>query len=173
MGDNDPSRPTSRAVERTKRLAAHAKERGEDGLEELARLLFPNWFVPGDTEQKKTSASSALPSEPPERYQGLAGPETPPEFIQRVYGRWLGRGLTRAHIGKLDPKLSEAIYNWLSRPKDSWPPEIDLPTKAQQITRDLEALRAQAPNGKISLALAGLNSREAARIRGAMHRRRK
>ena len=93
--------------------------------------------------------------------------------MQRVYGQWLGQGLTRAHVNRLDPKLAAAIYNWLSRPNNVWPPDVDLPTKSEQISRDLDMLRAQAPNGRISLALAGLSAREAGRIRGAIQRRKK
>ena len=77
----------------------------------------------------------------------------------------------RAHVRKLDWTLYQAILNWQSRPQNSWPADVDLPTKADQITRDLDALRARAPDGRIALALAGLTSREAGRIRGAIQRR--
>lgn len=173
MDDSTANSPNRRPTERTKRLAAYIDERGEDGLEECARLLFPEWFVVRSADGKGASNSIELPMEAPERYQGLSGPETPPEFVQRVYGRWLGHGLTRAHIGKLDAKLSDAIYNWLSRPNNVWPPGVDLPTKSEQISRDLDALRAHAPNGQLALALAGLTAREAGRIRSAIQRRRK
>ena len=167
--DDRTSRFLNNEVNRADRLIAYANDRGEDGLEEFVRLLFPEWFLPRPAE----SASIELPSAAPETYQGLAGPETPPEFVQRVYGPWLGHGLTRAHIRKLDWTLYQAIINWQSRPQNSWPADVDLPTKAEQITRDLEALRERAPDGRIALALAGLTSREAARIRGAIQRRAK
>jgi hypothetical protein len=38
----------------------------------------------------------------------LAG-DTPPEFIKRVYGEWLGNGLTVADLRKLDPSLVRAL----------------------------------------------------------------
>ncbi len=114
-----------------------------------------------------------LPNTPPELYAGLRGPETPPAFVARVYGEWLGHGLTRAHIRKLDSKLSVAIDNWLSRPGNQWPAEVDLPTKAEQTSRDLDALRSRAPDGRIGPALGDFTAREAGRIRSAIQRRTK
>jgi hypothetical protein len=169
--DDRTSKFQNEDVNRTERLIAYANDHGEDGLEEFARLLFPEWFLPRPADTAATGAKLELPSAAPETYQGLAGPETPPEFVQRVYGPWLGHGLTRAHIRKLDWTLYQAIINWLSRPQNSWPADVDLPTKAEQITRDLEALKESAPDGRIALALAGLTSREAGRIRGAIQRR--
>lgn len=115
-------------------------------------------------------AQVELPAEAPETYQGLRGPETPPEFVKRVYGPWLGQGLTRADIRKLDPKLSVAITNWLSRPGNEWPADVDLPTKAEQNERLLsagpEAIREHLGKFTGQEAL-----REAARINAAAHYR--
>lgn len=47
--------------------------------------------------------------------------------MQRVYGPWLGNGLLRAHVGKLDPELGVAIRNWLRR--HPWPEDVDLPSQ--------------------------------------------
>ena len=75
----------------------------------------------------------ALPTAAPEIYEGLRGPETPPEFVKRVYRPWLGQGLTRAHIRALDPTLYEAIRNWSRR--NEWPVEVDLPTRSERASR--------------------------------------
>jgi hypothetical protein len=111
-----------------------------------------------------------VPTEAPETYQGLRGPETPPQFVKRVYGPWLGQGLTRADIRKLDPKLSVAITNWLSRPGNEWPADVDLPTKAEQNERLLsagpDAIREHLGKFTGQEAL-----REAARINAAAHYR--
>ena len=57
-----------------------------------------------------------LPASAPELWQGGRGnPETPPEFVRRVYGEWLGKGLDRAHIRNLDRPLYQALDNWLRR----------------------------------------------------------
>lgn len=111
-----------------------------------------------------------LPDAAPETYQGLRGPETPPAFVQRVYGPWLGHGLDRAHIRHLDPKLSAAIDNWMSRPGNDWPPEVDLPTRSEQNRRVVEQLRAQAPDGDINKVIGSFTMREAERLRSAAKR---
>lgn len=82
------------------------------------------------------------------------GPESPVEFIRRVYGpqggNWLGHGLTRAHITRYDPTLSQAYGNWVRRhPEDI----LDLPTlsKAGQGEKSdaqyLSEIRARAARG--------------------------
>lgn len=111
-----------------------------------------------------------LPDAAPEIYQGLRGPETPPAFVQRVYGPWLGHGLDRAHIRHLDPKLSAAIDNWMSRPGNEWPAEVDLPTRSEQNRRVVERLRAQAPDGDINKVIGSFTMREAERLRSAAKR---
>lgn len=55
--------------------------------------------------------------------------EHAPDFIKRVYAPWLGNGLTRSHIRALDPKLHKAFENWLSRPGNSMPDDLDLPSR--------------------------------------------
>ncbi len=112
----------------------------------------------------------ALPIEAPETFQGLRGPETPPEFVKRVYGPWLGQGLTRADIRKLDPKLSVAITNWLSRPGNEWPADVDLPTKAEQNERLLSA-GSDAIREHLGKFTGQEALREAARINAAAHYR--
>ena len=87
--DDRTSRFQNNDVNRAERLIVYANDHGEDGLEEFVRLLFPEWFLPNPAD----GASIELPSAAPETYQGLAGPETPPGFVQRVYGPWLGHGL--------------------------------------------------------------------------------
>ncbi|WP_033927323.1 hypothetical protein [Sphingomonas sp. 35-24ZXX] len=134
----------------------------EKGVDLVATQRLPQAGVASPTTQ--------LPTEAPETYQGLRGPETPPEFVKRVYGPWLGQGLTRADIRKLDPKLSVAITNWLSRPGNAWPEDVDLPTKAEQNERLLsagpEAIREHLGKFTGQEAL-----REAARINAAAHYR--
>lgn len=158
-------------VERTERLAAYAKEHGKDGLEDYARLLFPEWsFV--DQSRQASPASIQLPTEAPENYQGLRGPETPPQFVQRVYGPWLSHGLTRAHIRKLDQKLYEGINNWLSRPGNEWPADVDLPTLKEQNSRWAERVQSEGLANVLGDASPGFALKEAARLSGVLQRRR-
>lgn len=70
--------------------------------------------------------------------------ETPPDFILRVYSKWLGRGLLRSHI-KIDKNLYQALSNWLR--KNKMPDFLPLPNernfhRGEDITdADLEAFK--------------------------------
>ncbi len=57
--------------------------------------------------------------------QPKSSTETVPEFIARVYQKWLGKGLNRAHL-KIDPSLSRALTDWLHVHK-KLPENINLP----------------------------------------------
>lgn len=163
LDDKPDSSSPSNVVERTERLASYAKEHGGDGLEEYARQLFPEWSVFQTAAPERHVALKELPASAPEKYQGLRGPETPPQFVQRVYGEWLGRGLTRAHIRALDPTLSQAIVNWSRKPENEWPPEVDLPTLKEQNDR----LVSELAGGEPSLR----TLKDARRLEGAITRR--
>ena len=166
--DNSQQLPLT-TVERLERLTAFAKSNDEDAVQDLARLLFPNWAITDPGKVAPVGVSKSLPAEAPETYQGLRGPETPPAFVQRVYGEWLGHGLTRAHIRQLDPALSQAINNW-SR-KNEWPADVDLPTKSEQTSRDIEAMRAAAAEGQAGPVVGEFTAKEAGRMHSAMRRR--
>lgn len=66
--------------------------------------------------------------------------QTPIEFITDVYGWWLGRGLTRAHLRPLDKDLYQALVNWLGRKGNRAPKSFDLPTKSEQYSRKIKLL---------------------------------
>jgi hypothetical protein len=70
-----------------------------------------------------------------------AAVETPPQFIKRIYGEWLGKGFTRADLRRLDPPLSQALDNWLR--KNTMPEDIDLPTLKQQNDRWVERVERE------------------------------
>ncbi|MES1985895.1 MAG: FtsK/SpoIIIE domain-containing protein [Pseudomonadota bacterium] len=114
---------------------------------------------------------ATLPTAPPEKYAGLRSSETPPEFIKRVYAPWLGKGLDRAALRKLDPALIQSLYNWLR--KNEMPDDLNLPTKSEVVSVRIDELRAQAPGGNINQVVGDFTAREAARIRSAINRREK
>jgi len=89
--------------------------------------------------------------------------EAPPDFIKRVYEPWLGHGLGRNHVRKLDHSLSVALDNWLR--KNAMPADLDLPTLKEQNDRALLALRGSDPDPE-SFAY-----REISRLQSAAHRR--
>lgn len=57
------------------------------------------------------------------------GEDTPVSFIQRVYARWLGSGLSKSHIREVDPQLYRAFYNWAAR--HELPDGFSLPTQRE------------------------------------------
>ena len=50
--------------------------------------------------------------------------ELPLDFIKRVYAKWVGKGLTRSSLRKIDPKLYTALANWARNPKNTIPDDI-------------------------------------------------
>ena len=61
--------------------------------------------------------------------------ESAPEFTVRVYAKWLGKGLARNHLLKLDRSLYEAIRNWVKKkPLPDW---CDLPMLKELNDRQL------------------------------------
>lgn len=164
LSDKIHSLDSISSFERLERLKAFNLQYGDEGLEDYARLLFPEWsFAERVKAFESDQKSPSLPKDAPEKYQGLRSPETPPTFVKRVYGPWLGHGLDRGHIRQLDPTLYQAIVNWSRRNK--WPTEIDLPTRSQQIDRKLERLQAGEAVGDFTL-------REMQRTAAALQRRR-
>lgn len=58
----------------------------------------------------------------PERDKSLK--ESPIQFAERVYARWIGKGLERGHLRHIDPKLYKAIDNWSQKPGNSIPEDL-------------------------------------------------
>jgi hypothetical protein len=87
------------------------------------------------------------PADAPEKWserRRLFSRDNPPDFIRRVYGQWLGRGLARKDIARLDPELYRALAVWLNRHPDD---EIGrlLPTQSEQLDELIERLSAEYP----------------------------
>lgn len=131
-----------------------------EGVAARGQELFPELRTP-------IVSSLALPTKAPENYQGLRGQETPPAFVKRVYGKWLGHGFTKAHIRRLDPVLYTAIDNWLKKPGCEWPKDVDLPTLKEQNDRDFAAL-SEADGQRL---LGKFTAREAGRVAATIARR--
>ncbi|PCI85565.1 MAG: hypothetical protein COB24_12685 [Hyphomicrobiales bacterium] len=80
-----------------------------------------------------------LPEKAPELYQARNDKrERPHVFIQRVYKKWLGKGLAQHHVLHLDKPLYYAFHNW--RRHNDMPNELDLPSKEQVNDRELADL---------------------------------
>lgn len=93
-----------------------------------------------------------LPTRAPVLWVNRRPSEDAPTFIERVYGEWLGKGLTIAIINDLDPPLSTAIsghkgrnlYATQGNPNytNGWPNNVYLPTKSEWTDRLIEEKEA-------------------------------
>lgn len=127
-------RPPGTLAERFAKLDQYAKEHPEKTvtqcvaalMPELARLSEPPVLFP-----KKAPALWAKDKQPN---------DTPPDFIKRHYAPWLGKGLGRAQINNLDPRLYMALSNWLRN--NDLPTDLDLPTIKEQNDRTIELAQA-------------------------------
>jgi hypothetical protein len=99
-------------------------------------------FIDGHVADLQDLLLGAAPSllEPPRKAPALWSKrdkkqhQNPAEFIVEHYGRWMGRGLTRAHIRDLDHQLYLALANFL-REVPALPSNFDLPTKDEWYER--------------------------------------
>ena len=158
--------------------------RAELGADQKAKIVYSssmtfkacidsnNGLANGDDKVSSFDANVvtvALPSEAPATWKAdkLAG-DTPPEFIKRAYGEWLGKGLDRPTVRRLDPALGQALDNWLR--KNDMPPDVDLPTAKERNAREIEQLRAASRTGDIKDVVGSFTLREARRIEANIRR---
>ncbi len=87
-----------------------------------------------------------LPEQAPELWsqRDLNLRENAPQFIRRVYGRWLGRGLARKDLPRLDDDLYRALAVWLSRHPDDEIARL-LPTQSDQLDELIDRLTGEYP----------------------------
>lgn len=123
--------------------------------ENLAWLFGPHADArPTQNNDDHASASAkpedstplALPQTAPEFWKArdLNLRENAPQFIRRVYAQWLGRGLERKDIARLDQDLYKALSVWLSRhPED--PIVADLPPQREKLDELIDELSAKYP----------------------------
>lgn len=84
-----------------------------------------------------------LPTTAPEAWskRDLNLRENPVEYTRRVYGRWLGHGLTRKDLKALDPDLYRALSVWVSRHPDD--AIAELPAQSEILDDLIDRLSAQ------------------------------
>jgi hypothetical protein len=89
-----------------------------------------------NSDTDSTPLSPLTPSELWEHRKGRK--ENPVAFLRRVYAPWLGRGMTRADLRRIDLPLYRAFSAWLRRhPED---PVAELPSLSEAIDRKIERL---------------------------------
>jgi hypothetical protein len=109
--------------------------------------------------------SSSIPSHAPATWLARKDrSESPVDFIRREYGPWLGQGISRPDIKRLDKSLYDALCNWLSK-HGPMPNDVDLPTKKEMNDRKLqEAGVLRAPSRSRSVAELTPDEREKLRL---------
>ncbi|MDQ0462963.1 hypothetical protein QO010_000711 [Caulobacter ginsengisoli] len=137
------------------RLDLFAAENPGAPVSAIVAELFP--------ELKSVSVERQVPKEPPALWLvDREGKETPIEFIRRHYTPWLGKGLHRGDIRRLDRPLYNALGNYLAN--HPMPDDIDLPTLQEYndrwVTRVLKGGEARPENAA-----------EMAKFKAALHQR--
>jgi hypothetical protein len=94
--------------------------------------------------------------------------ETPPDFIKRIYEQWIGKGLGRPDLHRLDKPLYLAFAKWIER--KGLPEDLDLPTASERTDRWVKKIAADHGD---PMAFADDTKREAERLRSAVRRRQK
>lgn len=129
-----PIRPDGQKKAEPRAFPSHIeplKTRAREQLRDDLREIYEHSATPRDALE--------LPTTAPELWSARAGrKENPIVFIRRVYGSWLGQGLTRAHIRRLDLPLYRALSVWLTRHRGASMPE--LPSRSEAIDRTIETL---------------------------------
>lgn len=120
-------------------------------------------FAPG-AGPSAHRAPAALPAEAPALWlQRADRSQTPPAFIREHYRPWLGKGLTQAHILRLDRSLYNALHKWLR--SNPMPPDLDLPTRKQWNDRALAAMGTPTAAQSLGRALKEASPEVRERIR--------
>lgn len=159
-------------------LERFAKLGHGEGVADFARMLFaPELLLAASAATSEQQSTAPLPETAPIiwsignrlQVEGAEGPrrETPPEFIRRVYGEWLGNGMTRAKLRHLDRTLSLALDRFA---KDHGMPEDlieGLPRVRDLNDKNVERWRDAMETGEPTQ----FTAREALRLASAAYRR--
>jgi hypothetical protein len=132
-------------------------------VSDYVKELFPQ--LANKPKNETDNRPSELPVTAPQTWiHDREAGENAPDFIKRVYEPWLGKGLARTNINQLDPQLYLAFNRWLSRPGNTLPDDLDLPTRKEVNDRIVADVMRGDPVGEHTL-------KEASRISSALQRR--
>ncbi len=105
------------------------------------------------------SASIPLPDTAPEIWaeRDRTQRQNPAQFVRRVYAQWIGRGLTRQKLGRLDSTAYKALAVWEHRhPEDRI---IELPGITEVLDRRIAALSSEFSPEELRILGVTLQSR--------------
>jgi hypothetical protein len=140
------------AKELRRLITARLKELDAAGLRRVLEIA--------EAIARGSLADRVLPQTAPELYADRRPGETAPDFIKRVYGRWLDGAFTRAHLRKLDARAEKALRDWEYHHGRVPEQELNLPTLRERNNRLLAAGLEKEPD---ALRRQGLRNIEANR----------
>jgi hypothetical protein len=94
-------------------VAKHPEKTPSESLQQLAPEIL-DWAAEASRPSRQAEAPP-LPKKAPELWKNRKSGETPPVFVERVYGPWLGEGLTRTFLHSADKPLYNALAKWAER----------------------------------------------------------
>lgn len=144
--------PEDEAKELRRLIMARLKELDAAGLRRVLEIA--------EGIARGALAARVFPQTAPELYADRQPGETAPEFIKRVYGRWLDGNFTRAHLRGLDPRAEKALRDWEYHHGRVPEKELNLPTLRERNTRLLAAGLEKEPD---ALRRQGLRNIQAGR----------
>jgi hypothetical protein len=144
--------PEDEAKQLRQLIMARLKELDAAGLRRVLEIA--------EAIARGSAAARALPQSAPELYADRPPGETAPDFIRRVYGRWLDGNFTRADLRGLDPRAEKALRDWEYHHGRVAKKDLNLPTLKERNTRLLAAGLEKEPD---ALRRQGLRNIEANR----------
>jgi len=133
-----PRRDADRPTFLNDAKAAFERAADADGLDTQQRMAALRELL--QTYEASTVSTISFPSKAPQLWvdRDPALKESPAAFTRRVYGPWIGMGLTRPQLRALDDALYHALSVWEHRhPEDA---VTELPTLAQVIDSKIARL---------------------------------
>ena len=119
-------------------------------------LLISEFEKLDDSEQMLVVAfaealrNPELPEAAKIKYKDRVNKEQDPvSFTREHYGDFLGKGLTRAHIQKIDSSLYRGLVNWSQN--HEFPSDFELPTLAERSDSRIRALADNSTNAEVAL----------------------
>lgn len=109
---------------------------GEAERASILKELFGKLTGEESTEPARENERPQLPTRAPELYAERADRrENPVAFIKRVYAPWIGNGLDRPAVLRLDKQLYNGLNQWRLRHGSD---DLNLPTKSETVSREIE-----------------------------------
>jgi hypothetical protein len=140
-------------------------------FEHLRALRVRIRFAMGD---RASYQAGTIPTKPPTRWlERIDKTEPVVDFLRREYSTWLGKGMIRSDLKRIDKSLYDALNNWLSK-HGTLPSNIDLPKKREIYDQKIQqAGPLKAPSRSRRASEMGQSEREQVRLYDVARHRKK